>query len=343
MTVPRPTLFVLVLLFAAGSTGVALDNSALAATQGKIISGPLHAPPDWFKESFLEIADDVDEAGDVGKHVLLFFELNNCPYCDRMLTESFETDPYMSFIREHFDVIAINVDGDREVAFNDEISVLEKELAEMLKVFATPALIFLGADNRQVVRVNGYRAAPRFQQVLSYVSSKSYQQVTLAEYLDNNLEQQVYTLRDHELFADTTDLSQVKGLLAVIFENGSCFDCNELHDRLLTREDVLGEFRQFTVVRLDTDSTETAVDVDGAVTSAAALALKHGMTYRPGVLLFDEGKLVGRYDSLAFSYHFREGLRYISGGFYKHEDRQSYLERRMAELLASGVDVNLTN
>ena len=36
--------------------------------------------PDWFKESFLEIQDDVDEATEEGKHVMLFFQLNACPY-----------------------------------------------------------------------------------------------------------------------------------------------------------------------------------------------------------------------------------------------------------------------
>ena len=64
-----------------------------ADTRGKITGGKLHPPPDWFKDSFLEIADDVDDASEAGKHVLLFFELNGCPYCDRMLSESFETEP----------------------------------------------------------------------------------------------------------------------------------------------------------------------------------------------------------------------------------------------------------
>jgi hypothetical protein len=32
--------------------------------------------PGWFKDTFLEIAEDVDEASKQGKHVLLFFQLN---------------------------------------------------------------------------------------------------------------------------------------------------------------------------------------------------------------------------------------------------------------------------
>ena len=41
--------------------------------RGKVIGGVSHAPPAWFKESFLEIADDIDDASEAGKHVLLVF------------------------------------------------------------------------------------------------------------------------------------------------------------------------------------------------------------------------------------------------------------------------------
>jgi hypothetical protein len=40
-----------------------VSNPAFPAdsdTRGKITGGVLHPPPAWFKESFLEIADDVD-------------------------------------------------------------------------------------------------------------------------------------------------------------------------------------------------------------------------------------------------------------------------------------------
>jgi len=79
-----------------------------AAERGKITGGVAHEAPGWFKESFLDIADDVDEATEAGKHVLLFFQLNDCPYCDRMLEEAFESEPLTSYIQQHFDAIAIN-------------------------------------------------------------------------------------------------------------------------------------------------------------------------------------------------------------------------------------------
>ena len=316
-------------------------NAADTAARGKITGGVAHQAPEWFKESFLEIADDVDEASEEGRHVLLFFQLNDCPYCDRMLEESFESEPLTSLIQAKFDTIAINVRGDRDIAFNEEISVTEKELSEILKVRATPAIMFLNGDNKPIVRVNGYRAPERFRQILEYVSTNSYQSTKLADYLQAKLDKNVYRLRPNPLFSDIRDLSSVDGPLMVIFEDGSCYDCNEFHDGILAHELVRQEIAPFTIVRLDADSTETIIDTYGNETTPAELARRHEMIYRPGVLAFDDGNLVRRHDSLVFPHHFKESMRYVAGGYYQQTDYQSYSLRRTEELLAAGVVIDL--
>lgn len=315
--------------------------TAAEKPRGEIIGGVAHAAPGWFKESFLEIADDVDEASEEGKHVMLFFQLNGCPYCDRMLTEAFESDPLMSYMQKHFDVIGVNVKGDRDIAFNEEVSVTEKELSEMLKVRATPAILFLNADNKPVVRVDGYRAPNRFKHVLSFVAEKYYEQQKLTSYLAQKLTEDVYALRDHALFTSVTDLSSIKGPLAVFIEDKSCYDCDEMHDRMLTRDDIQEQLKAYTVVRLDADNKQTIVTPDGQSTTAKAWADSLEMIYRPGVLLFDNGKLIRRHDSLLFSHHFKESLRYVGGGHHTKEDYRTYSERRTEALLAAGETINL--
>lgn len=316
-------------------------GAIMAAERGKITGGVAHQAPGWFKESFLEIADDVDEAAEAGKHVLLFFQLNDCPYCDRMLEEGFETEPLTSYIRQHFDTIAVNVRGDREIAFNEDISVTEKELSEILKVAATPAILFLNEDNKTVVRVNGYRAPERFRQILEFVASKSYQTTRLADYLQARLDKNVYRLRPNPLFENIRDLSSVDGPLLLIFEDGSCYDCNEFHDGILAHELVQQEIAPFTIVRLDADSDETIIDVLGNETTPAKLAREHQVIYRPGVLAFDDGNLVRRHDSLTFPHHFKESMRFVAGGFYRKTDYQTYSRERTEELLAAGVVIDL--
>jgi len=323
---------------------LALATSAVASAdqpRGKLVGGVMHPVPHWFKESFLEIADDVDEATEAGKHVMLFFELNGCPYCDRMLTESFEAEPLSSYIQANFDVIAVNIQGDRQIAFNADISVSEKQLSDILKVYSTPALIFLDQDNKTIVRVNGYRAPERFRQVLDFVATRAYRNSSLADYLQARLERNVYQLRDNPLFSPITDLSTVDGPLMLVFEDGSCYDCDEFHDGILADPRVRAEIAPFTVVRLDADSTTPIVDVHGNQTTPAALAREYQMIYRPGVLLFDDGNLLRRHDSLTYPHHFKESLRYVAGGYYQHTDYRSYSRQRTEELLDAGVTIDL--
>lgn len=322
--------------------GLTAASAASDATpQGKLVGGVLHPPPGWFKESFLEIADDADEAGEAGKHLMLFFELNGCPYCDRMLSESFEAEPLSSYIQANFDVIAVNIQGDREIAYNEEISVSEKQLGEILKVYSTPALIFLDRDNQTIVRVNGYRAPERFRQVLEYVATRSYRNATLADYLQAKLDRNVYQLRDNALYSPVTDLSTIDGPLMVVFEDGSCYDCPEFHDGILADPRVRAEIEPYTVVRLDADSDQPIVDVQGRQTTPAALAREYEMIYRPGVLVFNEGQLWRRHDSLTFPHHFKESLRYVAGGYYQQTDYRSYSRQRTEDLLEAGVTIDL--
>ena len=321
---------------------VSVSWASDTVTPGSLTGGIVHNVPTWFKESFLEIADDVDEASAEGRHVLLFFQLNACPYCDRMLTEAFESEPLSSQIQEQFDAIAINVKGDRDIAFNEALSVTEKELSEFLEVRATPAILFLNSENKQVVRVNGYRSPKRFEQVLNFVSSKSYESMSLADYIDANLTEPVYQFREFPQYQELTDLSRVNGPLAVVIEDQQCYDCEEFYDRMLSREDVQQRLSEYTVVRIDADSDLLLKDVDGSSMTAKQLVNKYEMIYRPGVLLFDQGQLIRRHDSLAFTHHFRESLRYVSGGYHKTELYRDYSERRTAELLASGVNIDLS-
>ncbi len=105
-------------------------TQVFATTPGKVVGGKSFETPTWFKDSFLEIADDVEEANETGKHVLLFFHLNGCPYCAQTVNEQFQKEPLKSFMQEHFDSIEINVRGDREIAMTEEITTTERVLAE---------------------------------------------------------------------------------------------------------------------------------------------------------------------------------------------------------------------
>ena len=315
-----------------------------ATTPGKVVGGKLSEHPDWFKESFLDIAEDVVEAAEADKHVILFMDLNGCPYCYRMIEENFKHAPYKDFIKDNFDVIAINIKGDREVALNEEISLTEKALAARLKVMYTPTVVFLNQQNQMVARVNGYRSVPDFKLVLDYVQEKAYTKTSLSKYVDARKEA-VYGFRDHPQLTQVNDLKSVADQpLAVIFEDKGCLDCDALHDGHLRRPDVREILENYTFVRLDALSEEPIVDVDGNPTTPRAYAERLDLVYRPAIVLFDKGEEVIRINSNLNTYHFEEILRYVGERHYEQypESFYDYLDVRTAEITASGRDVDLS-
>ena len=182
MIFPRSILLWLGLLSLACAPALGAEAQPDApAAGGRLLGTKTSSHPDWFKESFLDIAEDVDEATDAGKHVMLFLEMNGCPYCYKMIEENFKGSDYSGWLQEHFDVIALNIRGDREVALDADTTLSEKALAERLGVRYTPTVVFLSSDHEPVARINGYRNPEDFKQVLDYVDARAYASQTLAE------------------------------------------------------------------------------------------------------------------------------------------------------------------
>ncbi len=322
------------------STIAAADTTAPETKQGEIVGAVEHKMPDWFKESFLDISEDASEAGAENKHVMLFFQRDDCPYCERMLRESIDAEPLRSFIQEHFDVIAINTKGAREIAFDENTTVTEKELTEKLQVKHTPNLFFLNHENNAVARLNGYRSPARMTHLLSYVQTKAYLKTSLPDYMAKHVAKGSYQLRDNDLFQPLDDLSKVKGPLAVIFEDSSCDGCDYLHDRLLKHPDIQQEIKAFTVVRLNTDSEKTIINPAGEKVTPGQWAKSLGMTYRPGIMIYADGKEMDHINGMLYPFHLRETLRYTGTGAYKTITRKEYRTARKEELLTSGEGID---
>ena len=140
---------------------VSLINSqqGYAKSEGELAAGfvnPGHADkPAWFKVSFLDLFDDISEAADNNKRLLVYYYQDGCPYCEMLLQDNFGQRNIANKTQQYFDVVAINLWGDQEVTVGDKIYT-EKEFAEALKVQYTPTLLFFNEDNKIVFRANGY-------------------------------------------------------------------------------------------------------------------------------------------------------------------------------------------
>ena len=109
--------------------------------------------PEWFKVSFLDLYEDIAEAADENKRVMVYFFQDGCPYCKKLLEDNFGQREITDKTRKYFDVVTLNIWGDREVTVGDKV-MTEKEFAAALKVQYTPTLIFFDENNRAVYTMN---------------------------------------------------------------------------------------------------------------------------------------------------------------------------------------------
>lgn len=324
-------------------SAIATSESESAPARGKLTGAQVVSHPDWFIESFLDIPEDAAAAGSEGKHAILFFDSPGCPYCYKMIEENFKHSWYTGFIQDNFNSIAINIHGDREVAFTPDLHPTEKELARLLNIRFTPTMLFLDSNNKTVLRTDGYRSVEDFKYLLDFVHDKAYLNSDLAEYLEQKSRPAVYSLRLNSGFESISDFSAVKGKpLMVIFEDDTCAACDALHDNILPLDATRQLMKRMTVARLDAHSNQVIIDTTGKNTTPARWVRDLGLTYRPGVVMFDAGREVFRIDAFRYAFHFQQSLRYVVERQWQNHERYSdFASAHREATLDSGIDVNV--
>ena len=331
------------LLLVLGLMALASAPAMAAETpRGRLTGGEAYSLPDWFKPSFYDIPSELEEVAARDQHLLLFMHLDECPYCARLLSENFRDGSNRVLLQQHFDVIAINVRGMNTVQWVDGKSYTEKQLTnEVLKTFATPTLVFLDGRGKVVLKLNGYRSPRPFRQALEYVQGRHYLKESLSDYAARQPAKVAYRFRPHPLIIEASDLGGERGPLAVIFEDRDCADCEEFHTWVLNHADVLPELKKFRMVRFDSYSDAPMIDVAGHRTTPRTWAKQLGLTYRPGVVLFNEGRERARIDGMLYKYHVMELLRYVSGRYYlTYPTFRAYGAARREELTRQGIDID---
>jgi thioredoxin-related protein len=324
---------------------VLLISSGLMATEttpGKVTGGDIYSIPPWFKSSFMDFQEDSDEAREQGKHVMLFMHLDECTYCNKMLQENFIGGESKVLMESSFDVIGVNVRGDLEVTWIDGVTYSERELTDHLETIATPTIVFLDLDGNKVLQLNGYRDPQSFRYALDYVQSMHYRKQPFADYLLAQKKPVIYTFRTHPQITAATYLKDYDKPLAILFEDSYCVECGNFHEKTLNHPDVLDAMDAFLFVRLDASSDQLLVDIDGQLTTPAQWVKELGLTYRPALVLFNQGKEMVRADGQLYHHHLTERLRYVSEGYLKYDTMDEFKEDYRQTLLAQGKNVDFS-
>ena len=334
-------------------TLLSVSQFLFAASEGQLSQGMVnpgyHEKPAWFKESFLDLREDVQEAADENKRVLLYFYQDGCPYCAKLLEDNFGNPAIASKTRKNFDVIAINLWGDKEVVDMAGKPTTEKQFAESLKVQYTPTLLFLDEKGKGVARLNGYYAPNKFDVVLDYVAGKHEKTMKLSAFYANHIKSKKSgKLMDEPFFLPhplklADNRKQSWRPLLVLFEQRDCDSCVELHKDLFKRESIVMALSAFDVVQLDMNSQQQLQTPDGRMLSAKKWAEELNVSYAPSMVYFDaKGKEVFRSEAWLKSFHLHAVLDYVATAAYLHQPNfQRFVQHRADALREKGFAVDL--
>ncbi len=302
--------------------------------------------PAWFKESFLDIREDVAEAAKAGRRLMLYFHQDGCPYCAKLLRENFGDKTIAEKTRKHFDVIAINLWGDREVTDLAGKPTTEKAFAKALRVQFTPTLLMLDEQGGTALRLNGYIPPHQFHAALDYAGGKLERKQSYTDYLQAHVKEAASgTLHDAPwLMKAPLDLSKREGKpLLVLFEQKVCAGCDEMHAEGFPRPEVAELLKRFRAARVDIAANEAVKTPDGKSLPMRDWARKLKIAYTPSFVFFDAaGKEVFRVEGYLRPFHLSSSLDYVATGAYKKQPEfQRFIEARAAARRAQGEKIEL--
>jgi thioredoxin-related protein len=178
-------------LLLAGTMLVAARPPRLAA-QALLTEDGLYRQP-WFLDSLLELADDLDAAGEKGRRLVVIWELRGCPSCKDTHLINFARTDISDYVRARFDVLQLNLIGAREVVDFDGEKLSEKRLAEKYGIRFTPTFQFFPEASaglasrrprqREVARAQGYLPPEPFLAMFRFVVERAYEKGNLPDYI----------------------------------------------------------------------------------------------------------------------------------------------------------------
>ena len=306
--------------------------------------------PAWFKESFLELEEDIAEAAQQNKRLMLFFDQDGCPYCNKLIEDNFTRPHIEKNVRSNFEVVAINLWGDRDVIQVGGKSFSEKTLAQALRVNFTPTLLFFDERKQVVLRLNGYYPPDKFEIALNYVSTHQENITTFSDYMaqnwnrtDSDINASI-SLRDWSLLPPyhLDNLTNSKPL-AVIFEEPNCDNCDLLYNKTFKDPQAADLLAQFNLVQLNRWADIALTTPSGTQVTAAEWATALDVGYLPTIVFFDAAGLeVMQADSQLRTFHMLSVFDYVAHQQYKDsEGFQRFLSKRSDRLREQGIDVDI--
>src|SRR5512139_1648384 len=134
----------------------------------------------FFNETFGNFSEETATAKSEDKRgVLIFFEMDECPFCHFMKTNVLNRPDVQEYYRQNFLNFTVDIEGDVEITNFQGKAMSQKDFAfKENRVRATPVIAFYDLQGKEIFRHTGRTSGvDEFMLMGKYVAEGAYKQM----------------------------------------------------------------------------------------------------------------------------------------------------------------------
>lgn len=139
----------------------------------------------YSKDGVVSIDEISKEAKEEKKHIMVFFHMEYCPYCIRLMNNAFNDKKAKKKMENDYIFVDVNID-DKDIISYKKFKGTKKEFSKDLAIGYYPTIVFIDKNNEIVYAMKGYRKTNTFNHILDYITKKEYLKTDFAGYLFDN-------------------------------------------------------------------------------------------------------------------------------------------------------------
>lgn len=139
----------------------------------------------FFNETWGDFKEELANAKAQGKKgILIFFEMDECPFCHYMKKNVLNQSEVQAYYRNHFLNFVVDIEGDVDMVNLKGQSTRQKDFAfKEFRVRATPVIMFIGLDGKPIHRHTGKTSGvEEFMLMGEYIVDGHYKTTSFTSY-----------------------------------------------------------------------------------------------------------------------------------------------------------------
>ena len=139
----------------------------------------------FFNETWGDLPEELNNAKQNGKKaILIFFEMDECPFCHYMKKNVLNQPKVQDYFRKHFLSFPVDIEGDVEMVNLKGKTTKQKDFAfKEHRVRATPVIAFFDMNGKRIHRHTGKTSGvDEFMWMGEYIVSDTYKKMSFSRY-----------------------------------------------------------------------------------------------------------------------------------------------------------------